>query len=79
MNEALVAQKGPFAVELEARRRYAWWACGRGKKQPFCHGSHSETSLLPVIFKAVRTGTAWLCGCKTTGERPFCDGSHHRL
>lgn len=79
MSDALVAQKGPFTVQLKAGRTYAWCACGRSRKQPFCDGSHSETSLSPVVFKAERDGTACLCGCKTTKGRPFCDGSHDRL
>lgn len=79
MSDALVAQKGPFAVELKAGRTYAWCACGRSRKQPFCDGSHAETSLSPVVFKAERDGTVYLCGCKTTGDRPFCDGSHNQL
>ena len=79
MSDALVAQKGPFAVELKAGRTYAWCACGRSRKQPFCDGSHAETSLSPVVFKAERDGTVYLCGCKTTGDRPFCHGSHNQL
>jgi len=79
MSEALVAQKGPFAVALEAGRTYAWCACGRSRKQPFCDGSHAETSLRPVRFKVERDGTVYLCGCKTTADQPFCDGSHNRL
>lgn len=79
MSDALVAQKGPFAVELKAGRTYAWCACGRSRKQPFCDGSHAETSLSPVVFKTERDGTVYLCGCKTTGDRPFCDGSHNQL
>jgi CDGSH iron-sulfur domain-containing protein 3 len=42
MSEAVVAQKGPFAVELRAGRTYAWCACGRSARQPFCDGSHSR-------------------------------------
>jgi CDGSH-type Zn-finger protein len=79
MSEAIVAQKGPFAVELQAGKRYAWCACGRSGKQPFCDGSHQSTLLQPLIFKAERDGTARLCGCKASGGRPFCDGSHNRL
>jgi CDGSH-type Zn-finger protein len=78
-SEALVAQRGPFAVELRAGKTYAWCACGRSCSQPFCDGSHQETRLLPVVFKAERDGTAYLCGCKTSQGRPFCDGSHNRL
>jgi CDGSH-type Zn-finger protein len=79
MTEAIVAQKGPYAVELKAGRTYFWCACGRSSRQPFCDGSHKETSLEPVRFEAEQTGTAWLCGCKTTAGRPFCDGSHNKL
>jgi CDGSH-type Zn-finger protein len=78
-SEAIVAQRGAIAVELQAGKRYAWCACGRSGKQPFCDGSHQSSSLQPLIFKAERDGTAWLCGCKASGGRPFCDGSHNCL
>ena len=79
MSEAIVAQRGPFAVELQAGRNYASCACERSARQPYCDGSHQTTALQPLIFQAERDGTAWLRGCKTTGARPFCDGSHERL
>jgi CDGSH-type Zn-finger protein len=79
MSEAIVAQKGPFAVELQVGRTYAWCACGRSSNQPFCDGSHKPTGLTPVVFKAERDGPAYLCGCKTSEGRPYCDGSHKRL
>ena len=79
LNEAVVAQRGAFAVELRAGRTYVWCACGRSAKQPFCDGSHAPTGLVPIVFKAERDGTAYLCGCKTSQGRPFCDGSHDRL
>jgi CDGSH-type Zn-finger protein len=79
MSEAIVAQKGPYPVELQAGRSYAWCACGRSAKQPFCDGSHQVTTLTPVVFKAERDGTAYLCGCKQTQGQPFCDGSHNQL
>jgi CDGSH iron-sulfur domain-containing protein 3 len=79
MIEAVVAQKAPFAVELRAGKTYAWCACGRSAAQPFCDGSHQQTSLTPVVFRAERDGLAYLCGCKTSRGRPYCDGSHNRL
>jgi CDGSH-type Zn-finger protein len=78
-NEAHVAQRGPFAVELRAGKTYAWCACGRSSSQPFCDGSHKETGLVPLVFKAERDGTPYLCGGKTSQGRPSCDGSHNRL
>ncbi|MGI9434186.1 MAG: CDGSH iron-sulfur domain-containing protein [Geminicoccaceae bacterium] len=79
MSDAIVAQKGPFAVELEAGKTYAWCSCGRSANQPFCDGSHKETSMQPVKFTAEDDGKAFLCGCKATENTPFCDGSHGKL
>ena len=79
MDEATVAQKGPYGVEVKTGRTYWWCACGRSKTQPFCDGSHAGTSFQPVMFKAEKTEELWFCGCKATGAKPFCDGSHNRL
>jgi CDGSH-type Zn-finger protein len=77
--QAIVAQRGAFAVELRAGKSYAWCACGRSGNQPFCDGAHKSTGLTPVVFRAEGDGTAYLCGCKTSRGRPYCDGSHSRL
>lgn len=79
MTDAVVAQKEPFVVDLEAGKSYAWCSCGRSAKQPFCDGSHKVTSMKPIMFKADQDGKAYLCGCKATGKRPFCDGTHKGL
>ncbi|MDX1593757.1 MAG: CDGSH iron-sulfur domain-containing protein [Gammaproteobacteria bacterium] len=77
--EAKIAQKSPFAVEVQAGKTYYWCACGRSANQPFCDGSHKETSFAPASFSAEKTGTVYLCGCRRTGDGPFCDGSHQAL
>ncbi|TGG91571.1 CDGSH iron-sulfur domain-containing protein [Natronospirillum operosum] len=79
MSEARIAQKGPFAVEVEAGKRYAWCACGRSGTQPFCDGSHKATELNPVMYKAEENKTLYFCGCKQTGDQPLCDGTHNGL
>ncbi len=79
MAEPVIAQKGPYAVEVEAGRTYAWCACGRSQNQPFCDGSHKGTGLEPVKFTAEKSGKVWLCGCKRTGKPPYCDGTHSSL
>ncbi len=78
-DESVVAQKGPYPVEVEAGKSYFWCRCGRSKNQPFCDGSHSVTSLRPVPFKADEAKTLYFCGCKQTGGQPFCDGTHGKL
>jgi CDGSH-type Zn-finger protein len=77
--EPIVAQLGPYPVEVEEGKQYAWCRCGRSKNQPFCDGSHEGTGLEPVVFTAEKTETIYLCGCKDTGDPPFCDGSHNLL
>jgi len=79
MSEVVIPQKEPYVVELEGGKTYAWCRCGRSQKQPFCDGSHKDTSLQPLMFKAEKTGKAFLCGCKNTGNDPYCDGSHKQL
>ena len=79
MSEPVPAQKAPYKVTVEAGRTYAWCACGRSSNQPFCDGSHKDTGLAPVTFKAEETKDVWLCGCKQTGNKPYCDGTHSSL
>ncbi len=78
-SDPVIAQKSPYAVEVEAGQTYAWCACGRSAKQPFCDGAHRETGMRPVKFTADKSGTVYLCGCKRTGNAPYCDGAHKTL
>ncbi len=75
-DECVVAQKGPYTVELIEGRAYLYCRCGRSQRQPFCDGSHEGTGFEPVRFVADRTGAYNICGCKGTDDEPFCDGSH---
>ncbi len=79
MAEPNIAQRGPYAVNVEAGKTYAWCACGRSANQPFCDGTHRGSEFTPVKFQATQTETVYLCGCKHTGHRPFCDGTHAKL
>jgi CDGSH-type Zn-finger protein len=79
MTESVVAQKGPYSVEVEAGKKYLWCACGRSAKQPFCDGTHKGTEFRPVEYVAEKAVTAFFCGCKQTNRRPMCDGTHGKL
>ena len=79
MTEAVVAQKFPYVLEVEAGKTYFWCACGRSQNQPFCDGSHKDTGLTPKPFKAETSGKVAFCGCKGSGAAPMCDGSHKAL
>lgn len=80
MNEKTnIAQKAPYAVEVEAGKTYYWCTCGRSKGQPFCDGSHQGTAFQPAAFTAEKNNTVYLCGCKQTMNQPFCDGAHQEL
>lgn len=79
MADPVVAQKAPYAVDVEAGKKYWWCSCGRSQKQPYCDGSHKDTGLTPLLYTAEKTGKVYLCGCKSTAKKPFCDGTHGRL
>lgn len=79
-SKPIIAQRGPYAVELEKGKRYMWCTCGRSKEQPFCDkASHKGTDFRPLVFVAEETKTSYLCGCKYTANPPFCDGAHASL
>ena len=75
-NEAVIAQKAPYATEVVGGKDYWWCSCGRSASQPFCDGSHKGTGLAPKEYKADKDGTVWFCGCKATKTGTMCDGSH---
>ncbi len=77
--EPRCAQKSPHVLDLEAGK-YAWCACGRSEKEPFCDGSHKGTGLGPILFELEEDKKVALCGCKHNQTAdPFCDGSHKEL
>ena len=78
MKEPVCAQKRPYILNGE-RKRYAWCACGKSDKQPFCNGSHKGTDFSPIILDNEKEGNIAWCGCKATGNPPNCDGTHSKL
>jgi CDGSH iron-sulfur domain-containing protein 3 len=78
-DDPVIAQKGPYQVELEAGRNYFWCTCGKSARQPFCDGSHKGGSFEPKKFTVEASATYNLCGCKASDDMPFCDGTHNML
>ncbi len=77
--EAIIVQKSPYAIEVETGSSYYWCSCGKSANQPFCDGSHKDSTFVPVKFEAEDTKTVYFCGCKHSSTKPFCDGSHSKL
>jgi len=79
MSEPVIAQKSPFAVEVEAGNSYWYCTCGKTTTQPFCDGSHQGSEFSPKEFRATESGTVYFCGCRHSGNGVTCDGSHDKL
>jgi len=78
MSEPTIVAHEPVVLELEPGE-YWWCACGKSKNQPFCDGSHEDTSFLPKQILLTEKKTVALCQCKHTSNPPFCDGTHKHL
>lgn len=76
MSKANRAGDAPIRVDVEAGKSYFWCTCGNSSKQPFCDGSHKDSSFAPMKWTAEKDGAKFFCTCKETGNKPFCDGSH---
>lgn len=74
-----IAQKAPFAVAVQAGKKYFWCACGRSKSQPFCDGSHKGSEFSPLPFESSEDKTVYFCGCKHSANAPLCNGTHKTL
>jgi len=79
MSKPEIAQKSPYAVEVEEGKSYWWCACGKSTNQPFCDGSHKGSEFSPKEFKAPVSDTVYFCGCKNSKNGVLCDGTHNSL
>jgi CDGSH-type Zn-finger protein len=79
MSKPVVAQKSPYAIDVEAGKTYFWCTCGLSAKQPFCDGKHKEAGMRPQKWEAPESKTVYFCGCKQTGNAPLCDGTHSKI
>jgi CDGSH-type Zn-finger protein len=75
MTEPTIPARGPYVLDMQPGV-YAWCACGKSRKQPFCDGSHAGGPFVPVIEQITAPRRVAWCGCKRTRTKPFCDGAH---
>lgn len=78
MSKPEIAQKSPYIEDIEPGV-YAWCACGKSSKQPYCDGTHKGTQFSPVIEKVEESKKVAWCGCKQSSNGAFCDGTHAKL
>lgn len=73
-----MSKKLPVILELEPGTYY-WCSCGKSKKEPFCDGSHTGTTSVPVEFVIDAKKKVALCTCQRTKKAPYCDGTHAKV
>ena len=81
MSNIKIAQKSPYAVEVNSGDKKVWCSCGHSENQPYCDGAHArkETGMKPIVCKFENSETVYFCGCKHSKNGAFCDGSHNSL
>lgn len=67
----------PYVIDVEPGT-YAFCACGKSTKLPYCDGSHKDTDIKPVIETITEQKTIAICGCGKTQTGTRCDGSHKK-
>lgn len=78
MADPHIAQRAPYVLQCQPGT-YAWCACGRSRKQPWCDGSHAGSPFTPRLEVLAEAKTVAWCGCKHSRTKPFCDGTHQTL
>lgn len=71
-------QRYPYVIDVEPGK-FAWCACGKSRKQPYCDGSHKDTGIKPIVVEINESKTVAWCGCKYSKNKPYCDGSHKNI
>jgi CDGSH-type Zn-finger protein len=71
-------KNAPCVMKMEPGT-YAWCACGKSTKHPFCDGTHKCSGIHPIIENIVEEKTVAWCGCGASGKKPYCDGTHKTL
>ncbi len=79
MTNPIIADNKPKKVKLEKGKDYYFCQCGQSNTQPFCDGSHKNTSFSPMKFKAEKDEERYLCLCKHSSNKPYCDGTHKQF
>lgn len=69
--------RSPVGIDVDPAKTYYWCTCGKSTNQPFCDGSHSGSSFVPLAFKPKPDEKkVYFCQCKRTENQPYCDGTH---
>ena len=77
MTKGQRAGDAPIGFDVLEGNSYYWCTCGKSSKQPFCDGSHKDTTFKPLPYKADQSKKVFFCTCKQTNDQPMCDGSHN--
>ena len=49
MTKGQRTEDAPIGVDVLEGKSYYWCTCGKSSNQPFCDGSHKETTFKPCL------------------------------
>ena len=53
MTKGQRAGDAPIGVNVLEGKTYYWCTCGKSSKQPFCDGSHKDTTFKPLPLSLI--------------------------
>jgi CDGSH-type Zn-finger protein len=78
-----IKQMQPIALFLQRNKQYLYCMCTKGRALCACGQSTIkftvDNSYQGIERENGKFVEVWLCACKLSNDKPFCDGSHENL
>ena len=77
--QPVIAEKSLDRMEVEAGKDRTGGAPAAKRQPAVLRRPHKRQRLYPGRIQGGRDGTIPFCGCKNSGKKPRCDGTHRSL